>query len=103
LPLTPELRGGRSSKTRCIRVPTGVSDATAPLEQLPLQNDLARFAGLGIQFTLTLVLLGALGWWLDSLCGTRPWLLVAGVLGGGVLAFIALVRSVPPPPNKPTA
>ncbi len=68
-----------------------------------LQNDLARFAGLGLQFTLTLVLLGALGWWLDSLCGTRPWLLVAGVLGGGVLAFISLLRSVPPPPNKPSA
>ena len=67
-----------------------------------LQNDLARFAGLGIQFTLTLVLLGALGWWLDSLFGTRPWLLVAGVLCGGLLAFISLLRSVPPPPpNKP--
>lgn len=68
-----------------------------------LQNDLARFAGLGIQFTLTLVLLGALGWWLDSLFGTRPWLLVAGVLVGGVLAFLSLLRSVPPPPNKPSA
>ena len=66
-----------------------------------LQNDLARFAGLGIQFALTLVLLGALGWWLDSLLGTRPWLAVAGVLLGGVLAFVSLLRSVPPPPNKP--
>lgn len=74
-----------------------------PSSSCLLQNDLARFAGLGIQFTLTLVLLGALGWWLDSLFGTRPWLLVAGVLLGGVLAFVSLLRSVPPPPKKPSA
>lgn len=73
-----------------------------------LSNDFARYAGLGIQFTLTLVLLGALGWWLDSRFGTRPWLLVAGVLAGGVLAFYSLLRSVPragarrprPPPES---
>ena len=74
-----------------------------PSSSCLLQNDLARFAGLGIQFTLTLVLFGALGWWLDSFCGTRPWLLVAGVLCGGVLAFVSLLRSVPPPQNKPPA
>ncbi|MBK7642071.1 MAG: AtpZ/AtpI family protein [Planctomycetes bacterium] len=60
-----------------------------------LSNDFARYAGLGIQFTLTLVLLGALGWWLDSVLGTQPWLLVVGVLAGGALAFYVVVRSVP--------
>ena len=74
-------------------------------------NDLARFAGLGIQFAITLVLLGGLGWWLDSAWGTQPWLLVVGVLAGGVLAFISLVRAVPrargtntrPPTDFPSA
>lgn len=74
-----------------------------------LSNDFARYAGLGIQFTTTLVLLGALGWWLDSLFGTQPWLLVVGVLAGGVLAFYSLLRSVPRaggrrtgPPSNPS-
>jgi F0F1-type ATP synthase assembly protein I len=60
-----------------------------------LSTDLARYAGLGLQFALTLVLCGALGWWLDSVCGTQPWLLVAGVLAGGIVAFLALLRAVP--------
>ena len=61
-----------------------------------LSNDQARFAGLGLQFALTLVLLGAVGWWIDSKLGTQPWLLVAGLVAGGVLAFWQLLRSVPP-------
>ena len=86
-----------------IRVPPGDRMPPNPSNCCVLPNDLARFAGLGLQFTLTLVLLGALGWWLDSRFGTRPWLLVAGVLLGGVLAFVSLLRSVPRPPNKPPA
>ena len=60
-----------------------------------LSKDFARYAGLGLQFALTVVLLGALGWWLDSVFGTRPWLLVVGVFAGGALAFVSLLRSVP--------
>lgn len=59
-------------------------------------QDFGRYAGLGLQFVLTLVLLGALGWWLDSLWGTGPWLLVTGILLGSVVAFITIVRAVPP-------
>ena len=60
-----------------------------------LSNDTGRYAGLGIQFALTLVLFGALGWWLDSKWGTQPWLLVTGIFAGGAAAFVALVRAVP--------
>ena len=59
-------------------------------------NDFGRYAGLGLQFVLTLVLLGALGWWLDSLWSTGPWLLVTGILLGSIVAFIAIVKAVPP-------
>ena len=58
-------------------------------------NDLGRFAGLGLQFAATIAVVGGLGWGLDALLGTFPWLLVAGVLGGGVVAFVLLVRAVP--------
>jgi F0F1-type ATP synthase assembly protein I len=62
----------------------------------PLALDLGRFAGLGLQFVLTVAVFGGLGWWLDTLLATSPWLLVAGVLAGGVVAFVLIVRSVPP-------
>ncbi|MBL8857294.1 MAG: AtpZ/AtpI family protein [Planctomycetes bacterium] len=59
-------------------------------------KDFGRYAGLGLQFALTLLLLGALGWWLDGRWGTEPWLLVTGILLGSIVAFIAIVKAVPP-------
>lgn len=59
-------------------------------------SDFGRHAGLGLQFVGTLALLGALGWWLDGLWGTGPWLLVVGIFLGSIVAFITIVKSVPP-------
>ena len=59
-------------------------------------SDFGRYAGLGLQFVVTLALFGALGWWIDGKVGSAPWLLVAGVLVGSVVAFILILRSVPP-------
>lgn len=68
-------------------------------------SDFGRYAGLGLQFVVTLVLFGGLGWWLDGLWGTRPWLLVAGIFLGAIVAFWAIVKAVPPAeavrPTKP--
>jgi F0F1-type ATP synthase assembly protein I len=58
-------------------------------------RDLGRFAGLGLQYALSIALLGALGWWLDGRFGTNPWCLVAGVVLGCVAGFVMVVRSVP--------
>lgn len=62
--------------------------------------DLGRYAGLGFQFAFTLALFGAAGWWLDEKLGTRPWLLIAGIFLGAVLAFIALLWAVPTSNSK---
>ena len=59
-----------------------------------------RYAALGLQFALTFMIFGALGYWLDQKLGTRPWLLLAGILLGATGAFVKLVRSVPPPRGK---
>lgn len=59
-------------------------------------SDFGRYAGLGLQFVITLVLFGALGWWLDGLWSTTPWLLVTGVFLGATVAFVAIVKAVPP-------
>lgn len=66
-------------------------------------RDFGRYAGLGLQFAVTLALFGALGYWLDTKFGWTPWLLVTGILFGSVFAFIAIVRAVPAarPPRDP--
>lgn len=51
----------------------------------------ARWAGAGIELAASLVVLGALGWWLDGRLGTGPWLAVGlGMLGlvGGLVRFV---------------
>ena len=58
--------------------------------------DLGRYAGLGLQFAASLALFGAIGWWIDRRLSTGPWLFILGLLGGAALAFVALLRAVPP-------
>jgi F0F1-type ATP synthase assembly protein I len=57
--------------------------------------DLGRYAGLGFQFAFTLIAFGALGWWLDGVLSTRPWLMIAGIVLGATGAFFAILRAVP--------
>jgi hypothetical protein len=64
---------------------------------------LGRYAGLGFQFAGVLLAFGALGWWLDGLLGTQPWLLIVGVFLGAAGAFLALLRAVPRPMTHTTA
>ena len=59
-------------------------------------SDFARYAGLGVQFAATVVLLALLGYWLDQRAGTLPLFLLAGVFLGFLGATISLVRHVPP-------
>ena len=45
----------------------------------------------------------ALGWWLDSLFGTAPWILIAGVflgLVGGFLHLVVLANRKPPEDDR---
>lgn len=61
----------------------------------PIPEGYARYAGLGIQFAMTIVVLGALGYWADHHFGTTPWLMIAGILLGSVGGFVSLVHQVP--------
>jgi F0F1-type ATP synthase assembly protein I len=56
--------------------------------------DIARFAGLGFKFAITLVLFGFAGKWLDGKLATYPWLMILGIFAGAALAFYSIVRSV---------
>ena len=52
----------------------------------------SEFAGVGLQFAITLVLFTLAGVWLDRRLGTSPWLLILLALGGSGLAFWAMYR-----------
>jgi ATP synthase protein I len=45
-------------------------------------------SGLGFEFVAAVLLPGALGWWLDRMAGTAPWLMLAG----GILGFVVGLR-----------
>jgi F0F1-type ATP synthase assembly protein I len=50
----------------------------------------ARYASVGLEFGLSVVIGYLLGAWLEARYGFAPW----GALGGVVLGFIAAVRSL---------
>jgi len=55
-----------------------------PRDQDPLQQ-WYKLAGVGMEFFVALLVPGALGYWLDAVLHTRPWLMIAGgLLGFGV-------------------
>jgi F0F1-type ATP synthase assembly protein I len=59
-------------------------------EQEPL--NIGSFAGVGLQFAVSIVLFLFLGQWLDRKLGTSPVLLLAGVFLGGGAAFYSMYR-----------
>ncbi len=55
------------------------------------QRSALQYAGVGMQFGLTICIFALLGHWLDGRFGTAPWLLLVGVLlgfGGGTLSLL---------------
>ena len=64
-------------------------------------SDFARYAGLGVQFGVTVVVLALAGYWLDRRVGTLPLFLLLGVFLGFLGATISLVRHVPPARGRP--
>ena len=54
----------------------------------------SQFAGIGIQFAVSIVLFAFAGVWLDKRLGTSPIFVLLMVLGGGGLAFWTMVRKL---------
>ena len=54
----------------------------------------SQFAGVGIQFAVSIVLFAFAGVWLDRRLGTSPIFVLLMVLGGGGLAFWTMVRKL---------
>jgi F0F1-type ATP synthase assembly protein I len=54
--------------------------------------DLGEQMGAGLQFAASIIFFLLGGMWLDRRLGTDPWLLIAGVMVGGVAGFWSIYR-----------
>lgn len=54
----------------------------------------ARFAGLGMQLALSILIFLYLGRWLDGKFGTAPVLLIVGVFVGAAAGFYAMIKAL---------
>lgn len=52
----------------------------------------SEFAGIGVQFAVTIVVFAFLGIWLDGWLGTSPLFVLLMVFGGAGLGFWSMVR-----------
>jgi hypothetical protein len=53
---------------------------------------MARLTGIGWTVALSIAAGAGGGYWLDKQLDTRPWLTIAGVALGAVVAFTAMIR-----------
>ncbi|MGA7159889.1 MAG: AtpZ/AtpI family protein [Bacteroidota bacterium] len=62
-------------------------------ERSALQK-LAPFLTLGIQLALSVVLFFFIGKWMDDRFNTSPWLMLGGLIAGGVGGMVKFITSV---------
>lgn len=63
----------------------------APLDEGP---GAGAYAGLGLQFAVSILVFLFIGQWLDRKLGTSPVLLIVGVFVGGGAAFYSIYRKL---------
>ena len=54
----------------------------------------SEFAGVGLQFAVSILVFLYLGQWLDRKLGTAPWLLMLGVFLGAGASFYSMYRKL---------
>lgn len=65
-----------------------------PLSRPPGLGAAGKYAGLGLQFALSILFFGWLGQWVDRKLGTDGIFLLLGVLIGAGAAFYSMYRSL---------
>ena len=80
--------GGRGDSERRKSVRTTGRDRSAP------GVTGAEFAGIGVQFAVTILVFVFLGVWLDRRLGTSPWLLLIFVFVGAAGGFYSMYRRI---------
>ena len=74
----------------------GPGSEPGPRERTPPSAfiNVASYAGLGVQFVLSILLFLYAGRWVDRKLGTEPWFLIIGVFTGATAAFYAMYRKL---------
>ena len=54
----------------------------------------APYLLLGTQMAATVIVLGGIGWWIDSIASTEPVILIIGASVGSVVGLVQFLRSV---------
>jgi len=57
-------------------------------------SSISRFAGVGLQFALSIIVFLYAGQWLDRKLGTAPWFLLIGVFVGGAGSFYSMYHKL---------
>ena len=52
------------------------------------------YFGMALNFTVAILLFGALGWWIDGMTHTRPLLAIVGAFVGGFAGFMSIYYRV---------
>ncbi len=52
-----------------------------------------KLAGVGMEFFVALLVPGAIGFWLDHVLNTRPWLMIGGGLFGFAVGLYLLIKA----------
>ena len=55
---------------------------------------ISEFAGVGLQFAVSIIVFLYLGQWLDRKLGTAPWLLIIGMFLGAGASFYSMYRKL---------
>lgn len=57
-----------------------------------LLRQVSKYSAIGLEMALSVVIGLAIGWWLDRLFGTKPWLSLIFLLFGLIAGFRSLYR-----------
>jgi F0F1-type ATP synthase assembly protein I len=89
---TPSSNSGRADKSRQ-KLPAAAPPALPSDPERRERSDAARYAGVGLQFAITILVCLWLGSWLDRRFGTSKFVFLAVFLGAGA-AFYSMYRQL---------
>src|SRR4029453_758998 len=91
----PEAPDSESERAGQSRQELPAASPPAPSHEEPRERSAAaKFAGIGLQFAITILLCLWLGNWLDRKFGTAPVFLYGGVFLGAAAAFYNMYRQL---------
>lgn len=96
-PPSPDQYGSLKREAEALRQSTLSGRSDDAVKRRGLQRGMhsyIRYTGIGLQFLLAMLLPLGIGYWLDGLLGTVPWLTAGGAVLGAVGGMAWVIRTV---------